>query len=739
MHQIDIKDNMLLICPSDIKEKILTNNKSLVDISFMTLEEYKKRYYFDYDYHTVKYLMDTYGYTLNNAKEIIESLYFVEDKDYPNNKLNDLVKIKKELLDKNLLMLDPLFNKHNKDTIVYGYGDIRLNDAKVLKGTIIDKHYNIYEFDTIESELEYVYESIFELLENGIDINNIYIVADNEYENYFKRYNSYYDFKVNYPSDNSLYGTEAAKKFLEDIKLKGRETIYNELTNKDLVNILNKYLDLNEAYDFIVEDLKHIKLNKKYKDVVQVVSNNYLFSDFDYVFYLGFNDKVPAYKKDNEYLDNEMCHLLGIDDTNDKNRIIKENLICNLSNIKNLSLSYSKNSPFNKYERQMLFSDVNYITYTNKYLHSDRANKNRYGELLDNLDKYGEHNDDLDSMYSTYDRNNYGDYDNSYKNFNVGKETVELSYSSMQSYYECAFKYYLDNILRPDDSDATFFTTIGTIAHNVLQEMVLDNTKDFDELWDNQVTFTSAKELYFNKKIKEEIREDFNIILKQKELSYFDDVECEKRIKLKLRDNIFFKGFIDKILKCKDNLCIVDYKTGNTKIEDKYFEFGLNLQLPSYLYLLQEDPSKIIGFYLQHLVAPKYVYDEKKDIETQKNEDMKLTGFTSSDISRINILEDLDGKSNVVSKLAITKNGELSKNSKVISDEDMKDMIKLVEDKILEASTSILNNDFSINPKVIDNKNVSCTYCRYKDICYKRIKDYVYYETKKEEEVKDGN
>ena len=738
MHQIDIKDNMLLICPRDIKEKILNDNKSLVDISFMTLEEYKKRYYFDYDYHTVKYLMDTYGYTLNNAKEIIESLYFVEDKDYPNNKLNDLVKIKKELLDKNLLILDPLFNKHNKDTIVYGYGDIRLKDAKVLKGTIIDKHYDIYEFDTIESELEYVYESIFELLENGIDINNIYIVAGNEYENYFKRYNSYYDFKVNYPSDNSLYGTEAAKKFLEDIKLKGRETIYNELTNKDLVNILNKYLDLNEAYDFIVEDLKHIKLNKKYRDVVQVVSNNYLFDDADYVFYLGFNDKVPAYKKDNEYLDNEMCHLLGIDDTNDKNRIIKENLICNLSNIKNLYLSYSKNSPFNKYERQMLFSDVNYITYTNKYLHSDKSNRNRYGELLDNLDKYGEHDDDLDSMYSTYDRNNYGDYDNSYKRFDVNKKEVCLSYSSMQSYYECAFKYYLDNILRLDDSDVTFFNTIGTIAHNVLQEMVLDNTKDFDVLWDNQVTFTSAKESYFNKKIKEEIREDFNIILNQKELSYFDDVECEKRIKLKLRDNIFFKGFIDKILKCKDNLCIVDYKTGNTKIEDKYFEFGLNLQLPSYLYLLQEDPSKIIGFYLQHLVAPKYVYDEKKDIETQKNEDMKLSGFTSNDISRINILEDLDGKSSVVSKLAITKNGDLSKNSKVISDEDMKDMIKLVEDKILEASTSILNNDFSINPKVIDNKNASCIYCRYKDICYKRIKDYVYYETKKEEVI-DGD
>ena len=294
MHQIDIKDNMLLICPRDIKEKILNDNKSLVDISFMTLEEYKKRYYFDYDYHTVKYLMDTYGYTLNNAKEIIESLYFVEDKDYPNNKLNDLVKIKKELLEKNLLIPNPgarIFGAR----ILYGYGDIRLNDIKILKDTIVDKHYNIYEFDTIESELEYVYESIFELIENNVDINNIYIIASNEYENYFKRYNSYYDFKVNYPSDNSLYGTEAAKKFLEDIKIKDRETIYNELNNKDLVNILNKYLDLNEACDFIVEDLKHIKLNKKYKDVVQVVSNNYLFDDADYVCEdYGFAENEPV-------------------------------------------------------------------------------------------------------------------------------------------------------------------------------------------------------------------------------------------------------------------------------------------------------------------------------------------------------------------------------------------------------------------------------------------------------------
>ena len=38
----------------------------------------------------------------------------------------------------------------------------------------------------------------------------------------------------------------------------------------------------------------------------------------------------------------------------------------------------------------------------------------------------------------------------------------------------------------------------------------------------------------------------------------------------------------------------------------------------------------------------------------------------------------------------------------------------------------ILDGDFAINPKIYDSKNLSCEFCRFKDICYHTQKDMVY-------------
>ena len=43
--------------------------------------------------------------------------------------------------------------------------------------------------------------------------------------------------------------------------------------------------------------------------------------------------------------------------------------------------------------------------------------------------------------------------------------------------------------------------------------------------------------------------------------------------------------------------------------------------------------------------------------------------------------------------------------------------------KINEAIKAIENAEFSINPKVIDNKNIGCEFCKFKDICYKKEED----------------
>ena len=761
------ENDTLIICPNSYKKKLLAsfyNEKKIINASFMTIEEYKKNYYFDYNYRTIKYLMDKYGYSVNNAKEIIENIYYLEDKEYGIQKLDDLVKYKKELIQNDLLIFNKLFNKYlnNKKVLVIGYGKLDEFNSKLFSNVVEykyqEKQYDIYEFSDIEKEVEYVYNAIFDLLNKGVDINKIYLlnVAD-EYQNYLKRFNTYYDFKIENKKTNSLYATNFGQEFLNKIKDNiSRIDLYkqlleskNEYSNK-LINIINKYIDTNliDVYDLIVEDLKNISIDDKLSNVVKCVNFYQEFNDDEYVFMLGFNDSVPVVKKDNEYLTDNIRKIVGMSTIEEENKLIKRNTINYLSNINNLYLSYCLSTPFNEHNKQTILTNVNYLNVVNDNKHSDRLNKNKYNEKLDNLNKYGIKANDLNKLYANYDTNEFNSYDNSYKRFDVDLKNVSLSYSSMNSYYQCSFAYYLNSILKIDPYDSNFNNEIGTIAHDTLQLLLSKQERDFDCAWDkaikkNEIIFDDEKDIFFALKIKEEIRKDYQIILDQNSHNNFK-ASYEKNIDIKVNKNISFNGKIDKLLEHNNNLVIVDYKTGNTKISTELFEYGLSLQLPSYVYLVKRSDeyknSRIIGYYLQHLINDDNKYNDKKDKDEIKVESMKLDGFTNSDE---NLMELLDGglkenkSSYLVKSLTTKKDGQLSAAAlnTLKSDEEIDELVNLVEDKILNAGNNILDNQFSINPKLYDGKNLSCTYCNFKDVCYRRNKDYaVYVKEEKEEE-----
>ena len=51
--------------------------------------------------------------------------------------------------------------------------------------------------------------------------------------------------------------------------------------------------------------------------------------------------------------------------------------------------------------------------------------------------------------------------------------------------------------------------------------------------------------------------------------------------------------------------------------------------------------------------------------------------------------------------------------------------------KALKKSLEIIdNNDFKIAPKIINNKNISCEFCPFKEVCFVTASDYVYLEKK---------
>ena len=48
-----------------------------------------------------------------------------------------------------------------------------------------------------------------------------------------------------------------------------------------------------------------------------------------------------------------------------------------------------------------------------------------------------------------------------------------------------------------------------------------------------------------------------------------------------------------------------------------------------------------------------------------------------------------------------------------------------VQNIIDDTIKSVITGNFFINPKVLKGKNISCTYCKFKDICFKTKSDEV--------------
>ena len=110
-------NNSIYIVPSNIKKKILLDlNKQdkLYDIKFMSLKDLD----LTYDKDAITYLKNKYNLKVEVALVYLNNIKYVDIKDYKNEKLNKLVEIKKDLLDKNLISTNNLLNKQ---IVIYGY------------------------------------------------------------------------------------------------------------------------------------------------------------------------------------------------------------------------------------------------------------------------------------------------------------------------------------------------------------------------------------------------------------------------------------------------------------------------------------------------------------------------------------------------------------------------------------------------------------------------------------------
>lgn len=749
----------VLITPNKIKNKIIEIVRIKYynyNIKFMSLEDFIKKYIFDYNNKTIYYLMKEYDINLSSALVYINNLYYISYK-LDNNKMNILKEMKEYLDNNKLLIYNDRFREYIKDKEIYIYGydyldKYTLSILKDLNYKVIDYKYrdnniyDVYEFDYIDDEVIFVIDRIYELLRKNIDINKIKLIITNEYKEVIYRLFKIYNLPISIKK-RSIYSIKVVKDVLSNLdNIDNNLDIIKDDDIKDkVVKVLNNYSFINdkeEVRELIVNDLKNTYLDEG-SSGIKISNINDYFEDDDYVFLLGFNkENIPVLYKDNEYFSDKEKEILGYDTSNELNINKKIEVIKKIKNINNLIITYKLRDNNNSYTMSDLLIDINIIKdYKISYNNSDMANKILLANKLDNLVKYNVKEDDLDLLYSNYNIP-YMKYDNKYHNIDKNKlykyldNKLLLSYTAINNYEKCKFKYYISNILKINIINNDFNIIIGNVAHYILSH-IDDKDFDIDNSYNNylkSIRPLTNRELFILSNVKDELSTIIKVIRDQYQYISLDQSMKEKEIYVNKDKNIkvTFKGVIDKVLyKEEDNktyLVVIDYKTGSSDAIDlKNMEYGLNLQLPIYLYLsskMELKNIKVVGFYLQKLFNMPSI-NSTNDYDEERAKTLKLEGYS---INEENILSKFDNNysnSNIIKSMKVTPKG-FSSNSKVLSEEEINTMIDNTDKIIDTAIKDILEGDFSINPKVINGKSISCDRCEYKEICYQRENDIVY-------------
>ncbi len=773
-----IKDNIIIVIPNSIRTKVLleiNELKKLYNIKIMSLNELISKLTYFYDEEAIYYLINKYKIKYEVALVYLDNIKYVDTIHYENNKLNKLSKIKKELIDNDLLKYDINFIKYmvDKDVIIYGYDYItnydrsilsKLSNVKIIDRNLKNYEHTIYEFSDIDSEVEFVANRIIKLINNKIDINNIKLAGvSSEYLNVIKRIFEFYNIPVNLPNTSSIYDTNIISDFIKLINENDIDTSLNLLNEKynllneennyvynKLIDILNKYTFIDnylDVIDMLIYDFKHTKNYKEEKNnSIEIIDiKNNIIDDNTYVFLLGFNQgNIPIIYKDEYYITDPLRPNLNIETTEELNNIEKTNIISIIKSIKNLVITYKLKTSFDIYYKSVIIDELGYDVIINENIenaYSNKMNTIHLAKALDNLIKYGIKDDNLSKLYNSYSNIKYLTFDNKFSGIKKNDlleyldNKLLLSYSSVDNYFRCSFRYYLNNILKLTEYEATFAKEIGNIFHYVL-------SKCFDENFIFEDEFNIAisglelnySDKFFLKKLKKELLFIIDTIKLQNKFSSFDKALYENKVYINKEGNIklTFMGIIDKLLYKQENnktyLVIIDYKTGNPHTNLNNTVYGIDMQLPVYLYLSNNmseiKNAEVVGFYLQKILNNEIIKSQDKTYEKQKKDSLKLQGYSINDEEKLQKFDSSYKDSEVIKSMKIGNNGFYA-YSKTISKDEINKLIEITEKNINDAFKNILDAKFDINPKRIGKNNVGCEFCKYKDICYMKEEDIV--------------
>lgn len=340
----------------------------------------------------------------------------------------------------------------------------------------------------------------------------------------------------------------------------------------------------------------------------------------------------------------------------------------------------------------------------------------------------------------------------------------QSSVSRLEEYVQCPFKFFVSSGLKPQSVKAyrIDYPDVGMMFHRTLelfgkqlQEKDLSwhtlSSKDqeqmihqiVDQMTDTPLYKWKFQYQYLIQKLKRVSMRATKVLTQHLQRGTFNPTAFELAfarqsgaappvvVELPNGETIELRGVIDRVdcfeKEGKHYIKIIDYKSGKKEWSLLEMFYGLQMQLMVYLKACLGVPALFEANEIYPAGAFYFKIDDpiiestdqlKETIEMELHAQLKLNGICIDDMEVLKHMDDglTENSRSEVMQIRLKKDGGFTKDSKVVSMEELSQMVDWVELKIQEIGSALYDGDISIKPCRL-GQYISCQYCDYSALC----------------------
>lgn len=769
--------SLVVIAPASLRRLFLAKKvKSFpsLDLRFFSKSDLLKGLTFESDLLTVeeaKNFLDT-SYAI--AQEFVSLLPIVSlaEKGIPERFFSLL----QHLDAKELLYRHPSFLRllQGKKVVVFAYSKRDRELALMLRKAGVSPIYEELPLNPEETAVHAYFDekretiAAFEKIRNDLETgavdspSSVNLLAGPGYDKEIRRLSRRYGLPVNGLDDAFLSSFPSYKKFYGSLQsgmavdeafavLESSGRVYRE--RETLASLLSEISPLSSgdrsSYLKLLQygaDRKKVRANS-YQEGINLVSLDEAAPYLEHLYVIGFNAPAfPPASKDDGLLSTAEKEAMGINTAFIENAMAAE-LVRTLlrtgsdryfSLVDKNGLGRDDKPPFRPYvmEKEPIREErvlpVNESGIPCSY--SKEETEFLSARAKDNLRLYREESEEQ-AYYSDAELN-YCGYDNSFTgvSFPIPKP-LKLSYSSLDAYLNCPFRYYLDSFLLPDNREYSFNAAFGTLFHYAVQ-IEQGGTIDWKavaEEADRRFDGHYLDRCLALEKVKYAaalVRQHDAFIANSK---FGKAVQREKLVYQQLSDDLAVKGRIDEACFSSDQVIIVDFKTGSASFSYSEALKKRNLQLPTYLLMARElfKGYEPVGAFIV----------SAKGFGLGLDDPFKLDGiFLDEEDTMIALDPRLQpsSASHYVEGLKRKKDGDYGQSSKRIAAADLNKLADTALEAFEEVGRDVFAHAFPIAPKRVKGRT-PCKLCGLRDVCFLKDEQIVEDDGDEGDEGEGGN